>query len=119
MIELRKAARRPLPALPFAALAREVLGPRYELSVVFIGAKRSRALNRTYRGKDKPANVLAFPLTRESGELFLTPIAIPRGELLYLFIHGLLHLKGLDHGHIMEQQEKRLLVKWQKKSSQE
>jgi probable rRNA maturation factor len=104
--------------------AAEVLGTAYDLSVVCIGDTRSHRLNLTYRGKDKPTNVLAFPVAKDAGEIYINiPYAgkeAPRYDhaakhhLTYLFIHGLLHLKGLDHGPKMEQLEGRLLKRFTK-----
>ncbi len=95
-----------------------ILGPEYELSVVFIGRERSRALNRDWRGKDQPATVLSFPLTDCSGELHLCPAAAdrraakyrrsPEKFYLFLFIHGCFHLIGMEHGGRMEANEKRV-----------
>lgn len=106
-----------LPRLPFLDIKNAIVGPDYELSVVFIGDKRSADLNRIHRGKDKPANVLSFPLSKTEGEIFLNPKRARKeagkfGDsykqfLAYLFIHGLLHLKGFDHGSKMESEERR------------
>ena len=96
-----------------------ILGKTYELSLVFIGEARAKRLNETTRGKDYIPNVLSFPLTDNSGEIFITP-SVAKKEAAkfklteksyvgYLFIHGLLHLKGFDHGPKMERLEKRLL----------
>jgi len=99
-----------------------VLGKHYELSLVFVGDTRSRALNRAYRSKDKPANVLSFPLSHDAGEIFINPHRVekeasrfdhsPRTFLIFLFIHGLLHLKGHSHGSTMEKTEQRLLKRF-------
>ena len=103
----------------WSAAAREVLGTSFDVSVVFIGNDRSHRLNRTYRGKDAPTNVLAFPIAADVGEIYINvPYAVheapqydhtPSLHLTYLFLHGLLHLKGLDHGPLMERTEARLL----------
>lgn len=104
-----------VPRLPYEALANEVLGNSYETSLVFIGDMRARALNRKWRAKDTPANVLAFPLGEKSGEIFINiakakceaareGVSLP-DRTAFLFIHALLHLKGLNHGTIMETQE--------------
>jgi probable rRNA maturation factor len=81
-----------------------------------------RKLNRTYRSKDKPTNVLSFPLSKNSGELILTPSVIAReapkfgisvrAMTIYLAIHGLLHLKGMDHGSTMENRERKFLTEF-------
>lgn len=63
-----------------------------------------RRLNRTFRGKDKPTNVLTF----ESGDIALAAGVVRREaaaarrrvahHLAHLVVHGALHLRGLDHG---------------------
>ena len=103
--------------LPFLKMKKAVLGERYVLSVVFVGNARSQQLNKKYRGKDKPSNVLSFPLSLSEGEIFINPLCAkkdaiafhvtPRKMLGILFIHGLLHLKGTRHGSTMEQAEKK------------
>ncbi len=103
-------------------IVHDVLGASYDLSVVFIGDAKSRNLNRTHRKKDRPTNVLSFPLSKNSGELYIDlPLSIreapsfdstPRAHVYFLFIHGLLHLKGLDHGTHMEREERRLMKKF-------
>jgi rRNA maturation RNase YbeY len=104
------------PRLPFARLKDHVLGPEYELSLVFVGTTRSRALNKKYRGKDYPANVLSFPLGRDAGEIFID-LSVARKQapqyresytafVAHLFIHGMFHLKGFAHGSKMEKKEK-------------
>jgi probable rRNA maturation factor len=100
----------------------EVLGKDFELSLVFIGKIRSKALNNEYRKKDKPTNILTFPLSKSEGEIFITPEIAKRDAkkfdmkendfIIYLFIHGLLHLKGLKHGDKMEKEEEKLKKKY-------
>ena len=107
-----------IPRLPFKKMKEEVLGPRYSLSLAFVSSALSRNLNRSLRGKDKSANVLAFPLSRESGEILVTPAVAKHQAPLYgmsyrsfvglLFIHGLFHLKGRRHGGTMEREECRV-----------
>lgn len=79
-----------------------------ELTIALVSDARIRSLNRTYRRKDRPTDVLSFP-----GEgAYLGDIAIARGvaerqarraghslgtELRVLALHGLLHLIGYDH----------------------
>ena len=63
-----------------------------------------RRLNRTYRGRDKPTNVLTF----DSGDVALASGVVRREaaaqdrpvahHLAHLVVHGVLHLQGLDHG---------------------
>lgn len=109
--------------LPFVQIKNTVLGETYELSLVFVGDATSRTLNRIYRNKDKPTNVLSFPLSKKEGEIFINlkkakqeapDFEMPYKRFVaYLYIHGLLHLKGLDHGKKMESLETRFLKKFE------
>lgn len=102
----------PLP-LKYNKLKNEVLGEAYDLSFALIDSIRSHELNLNYRGKDKPANVLSFPFSPSAGEILIDRELVPEpAEQLYMFIHGLLHLAGLDHGSIMEAEEERLLARY-------
>ncbi|OHA89464.1 MAG: rRNA maturation RNase YbeY [Candidatus Zambryskibacteria bacterium RIFCSPHIGHO2_02_FULL_43_14] len=93
----------------FEKIKNKVLGSDYELSLVFASDTLTRRLNRTYRGIDKPTNVLAFPLSKTSGEIFINRTRAKPFSVKYLFIHACLHLKGMEHGDTMEQAEKKLL----------
>jgi rRNA maturation RNase YbeY len=87
-----------------------VLGEAYDLSFAFIDSKKSHELNLHYRGKDKPANVLSFPLEKNVGEILIDKnVVTTEAETQYLFIHGLLHLKGYDHSSKMENKEQELV----------
>lgn len=85
-----------------------------ELSIELVGDGRMRRLNRIYRGKDRPTDVLAFPMREANNPhpslIGDVVISIPtaarqaRGaghsldeELATLLIHGVLHLCGYDH----------------------
>ena len=71
----------------------------------FVGADEIRGLNKEWRGKDKPTDVLAFPLgdfNPATGKTELGDIVICRecaGEFSeeFLYLHGLLHLMGYTH----------------------
>jgi probable rRNA maturation factor len=79
------------------------------VTVVMVGAAEGRKLNRSFRRRDRPTDVMSFaPVeTNSLGELvFCRPVVTRqakehrlgyRNELLYLFIHGVLHLLGYDH----------------------
>jgi len=107
-----------LPRLPFAKIAETVLGKEYNCSFVVVGSKKSQELNRTYREKDYPTNILSFPLDKNEGEIFLD-LKKARADAVnfdrsytnfigFLFIHALFHLSGLDHGVKMENAEKKI-----------
>jgi probable rRNA maturation factor len=105
-----------LPSLPLSDMKDAVLGKKYQLSLVIVGNAASRKLNKSYRNKDKPANVLSFIIAPGEGELFLNPKKAAneaaqfgrstRSMIGFLFIHGMLHLKGMDHGSRMESKER-------------
>lgn len=107
-----------LPRLPFLDMKNAALGKHYELSLVFIGERRSKKLNIAYRNKHKSGNVLSFPLDKKTGEIFICPARARRemknfdrtydNFIAFLFIHGLLHLKGMDHGSTMEKAEEKI-----------
>lgn len=107
-----------LPRLPFVKMANEALGNEYECSLVIISPRKSRILNRTYREKDTSTDILSFPLGESEGEIFLDLTTARkksveftrsyRNFIGFLFIHGLVHLKGYDHGATMEKQEEKL-----------
>ncbi|MCA9366591.1 rRNA maturation RNase YbeY [Candidatus Kaiserbacteria bacterium] len=110
---------RSYPALPYEAIKKAVLGSAYDASLVFVGAKRAQDLNRAHRQKDYVPNVLSFPLAETAGEIYICPAVAKReakkfnlsyrGYVGYLFIHGLLHLHGHDHGVAMDRLEQKYL----------
>ncbi len=112
----------PIPTLPFEEMKDAALGKKYSLSLVFVGNKKSQELNRTYRDKDKPTNILSFTLDKENGEIFIAPLVAKKEApefgrtfdnfIAFLFIHGLMHLKGMDHGSTMERAEEKLRKKF-------
>jgi len=86
-----------------------VLGPDYDLSVAWVSSAVIHKINLTYRHKDKPTNILSFPLGPNEGEILLCRELMEDQEAVPLFIHGLVHLKGYDHGSRMEQEEKKVI----------
>jgi probable rRNA maturation factor len=110
------------PNIPFATIKRDILGVHYECTLHIVGTKRAITINKLSRKKDYPPNVLSFPYTDSLGEIFLCPTVAQReasdygmsidGYTTFLFIHGLLHLKGYDHGDEMETLEKKYIRKY-------
>ncbi len=100
----------------------EILGKAYELSFAFIEAPEMQKLNKEYRDKDYPTDILSFPLSDTAGEILICKeVAAEKSKdfdmsesdyLVFLVIHGLLHLKGYDHGQEMESLEKKYLAKF-------
>ncbi len=98
-----------------------------EVSVRFTGDEEVRQLNAAYRHKDKPTNVLSFPMVQsdliealgntDDGEALLGDIVLASGVVRaeaaekgiavadhasHLVVHGMLHLLGYDHGSDVE-----------------
>jgi probable rRNA maturation factor len=111
------------------------------LTIRIIGAAESRVLNRTWRGKDKPTNVLSFPAdstvamppaVHSQEQLPLGDLAIcapvvareareqgkdPRAHWAHMVVHGVLHLLGYDHENdrdadVMESREVKILAEF-------
>ena len=73
------------------------------LAVTFVRGEQIRELNREWRGKDTPTDVLSFPVDedgeafgeRELGDVFISPEHTE--DLREAVVHGVLHLTGMDH----------------------
>ncbi len=111
----------------FERLLRD-LAARYRLkdpdvTLAFVGSAAMRTLNRKFMGKDKPTDVLSFPVGRKGpdGRFFLGDIIIAapvaarearakghglEREMKLLAIHGFLHLLGYDHFAGIEEEER-------------
>ncbi len=117
-LSIGKASAHPAPSLPFLKIKNAVVGETYDLSLVFIDSKKSEELHIAHQGKTGPANILSFPLSETSGEIFIdlenAAAECKKFErnfenfVGFLFIHGLFHLKGMTHGSTMEHEEKRI-----------
>ncbi len=102
----------------FTSIKEKVVGKNYELSLVFVGTKRARKLNLEHRQKDYATDILSFTLDKDAGEIIINPDKAKKkakefgrsfeNYLLFLFIHGLFHLKGFDHGSRMEAEEAKI-----------
>lgn len=88
--------------------------PESEVTIRLVDEAESHELNLTYRGKDKPTNVLSFPFEAPPGiELPLLGDLIicrqvveqeaaeqgksPEAHWAHMVVHGTLHLLGYDH----------------------
>ena len=106
----------------------------YFLNLIFVDDKKIKLVNKIYRRKNKPTDVLSFPYFRSSylksikeNNIYIGDIAISyeiikkrssknnfKFEFDKVWIHGLLHLIGYDHiknkdYFIMERTEKKIL----------
>ena len=111
--KLRPLVRRALKAA--VARARPPLMVGAEVSFLFTDDERMQALNRDWRGKDKPTNVLSLPGTPVQrgafgpalGDIVFAAETVHReaetqglsfeAHLTHLIVHGFLHLVGHDH----------------------
>ncbi|MEN7535825.1 rRNA maturation RNase YbeY [Aurantiacibacter flavus] len=102
-------------------VAPELANPRLVASLIFTSDEEVHELNREWRKRDKPTNVLSFPMLEREDLVHLSPDGPPEmlGDLAlahgvcareaaekgialadhaaHLIIHGLLHLAGHDH----------------------
>ncbi|MFH1656420.1 MAG: rRNA maturation RNase YbeY [Candidatus Nealsonbacteria bacterium] len=101
------------------------------LSIVFVGAKRIRELNKKYRKKDKPTDVLSFSAVEkfpdipelELGEIVICPQIVKKNakkfnieynkELNRVLVHGVLHILGYEHENT-EKEAKKMFGKQEK-----
>ena len=73
------------------------------LAIVLVDGERIRELNRSHRARDKPTDVLSFPVDeagaavgpRELGDVVICPEHT--NDLREAVVHGVLHLCGYDH----------------------
>jgi probable rRNA maturation factor len=120
-IDVRNFTRRSAPVFPYKEIAKAIL-PSWDISLVFAGEIRAKSLNIALRNKSYVPNVLSYESGKNSGEIIIClPVAKKQAQLygvsyphfvVFLFIHGLLHLKGLPHGHTMERHENSFLKRF-------
>lgn len=99
------------------------------LTILLTSDTKSQLLNRDFRGKNRPTNVLSFPAS-PTGGAYLGDIALAYGvtsaearagdkrlaaHAMHLTVHGVLHLLGFGHetkraAHIMEPLEVKILA---------
>ena len=113
--------RKSVPRFAYAAVAAEVL-PNWDISLAFVTPARALALNKQLRKKTYTPNVLSYEVGAKSGEIIICLAEAEKQSptygfatddfILYLFIHGLLHLKGWPHGATMEACERKLVAKF-------
>jgi probable rRNA maturation factor len=96
----------------FVTRARHAAGLKGTVNVLLTSSSEMKSLNRRFRGKDKPTDVLSFPAEPNDQKRFAGEIAIsaematknarelghsPAHEVKILVLHGVLHLRGYDH----------------------
>lgn len=103
-----------------------------ELSVSIVGDRSMRILNREYLGKDRPTNVISFSMQEGEfgsisagllGDVVISADTAAREaqeagitfheRLVFLLLHGILHLTGYDHERSGEEEARRMEAKEQ------
>ena len=116
-----------MQAAEYCLDAEQIDTERSEISVTFVSLEEIHELNREYRQVDSPTDVLSFPQfddldeLPEEGEIMLGDVVICSDrakeqaeefghsferEIIYLFVHSVLHLLGYD---LMDEDEKRIM----------
>jgi probable rRNA maturation factor len=113
----------------FITRARRAAALKGLVNVLITSSAEMKSLNRCFRGKDKPTDVLSFPAEPGAQKQFAGEIAIsadmasqnarmlghsPAAEVKILVLHGILHLRGYDHecdNGQMARREKQLRAK--------
>jgi probable rRNA maturation factor len=101
-----------LPRFAYGEAKDAILGKHYDLTLIVTDSASIKKLNTIYRDKEMPTDILSFPLSKNEGEMYISPNETKKEAkkfdrtyenfFAYLFIHGCTHLKGYDHGAIME-----------------
>lgn len=126
---LNRQTKHPIRTRAFERLLGELLAryrrPDAEVSLSFVGERAIQTLNRKFLKKNKPTDVLSFPLGEKApdGKFYLgdivisVPVAFRQArekghsldrEMRLLAIHGFLHLLGYDHFAGIEEEEQKL-----------
>jgi probable rRNA maturation factor len=105
----------------FVARARRVAGLKGTVNVLLTSSSELKSLNRRFRGKDHPTDVLSFPSGTDlagdcAGEIAISAEIASQNartlghlvatEVKILTLHGILHLRGYDHEHDQGQMAK-------------
>jgi probable rRNA maturation factor len=111
-----------LPRLAFANMKEAVLSNSYILTLHIVTKAKIQKLNNQYRNINTPTDILSFPISKTEGEIFINLDETKKESkkfernfknfLAFLFIHGLVHLKGYDHGSTMEKIEQSYRTKF-------
>ncbi len=121
---------------PLRGVAEKILSvlgcPTSELSIAIVGDRAIRILNREYLGKDRPTNVISFSMQEGDfgtvnpsllGDVVISVDTAAREaeeagvtfweRLVFLLMHGILHLTGYDHERSGEEEARRMEAKEQ------
>lgn len=136
MIEINNLTNFTVDKKSFSQVAKKVLMGENKgtenISLAFVGKEEIKKLNKKFRNKNKPTDVLSFNLNDENclGEIVICPEIVRENakkygvtikyETMKMFVHGILHLLGYDHekskeeAEIMEKKQEKYLTAYQK-----
>jgi ssRNA-specific RNase YbeY (16S rRNA maturation enzyme) len=60
-----------IPNVPVLNIKEKILGKKFNVNLIYCSPKKSQELNKTYRDKDYPTNILTFPLSDTEGEIYI------------------------------------------------
>lgn len=122
MIEINNLTKLKIDKKSFSQVAKKVLkGENRQtetISLAFVNKAEIEELNKKFRKKNKPTDVLSFELKNRNilGEIIICPDVVTenakkygvtlKSELLKVFVHGILHLCGYDHERSDREAEK-------------
>ena len=111
-----------IPNYPYKEIKEFALGQDYILNLIFTDKDKIKKLNLIYRNKNQATDILSFPLSENEGEIYIcleeAKVESKKFDrdfenfIAFLFIHGLIHLKGYDHGSKMESEEVKIREKF-------
>lgn len=105
----------------------------FDASLIIVGKRKIRSINRDYRNKDKETDVISFANIDSNdydflderinlGDIFINVDRVysqakkyehsEKREFIFLFVHGLLHLLGYDH---MDKKDEKIMFELQDK----
>ena len=86
-----------------------------DLSIALVAPFEIKELNKRYRKKNRPTDVLSFQDKESWGEIIICPVEVKKNakkfnsnfkkELSRVLIHGVLHLLGYDHKKVKEEEK--------------
>ena len=131
-IEINNLTKYRIDRKSFSQLAKKVLKGenrvRETISLVFVSKKEIKKLNKKFRKKNRPTDVLSFTLNEKKylGEIIICPEVVKENsrkykvgfnrEIIKVFVHGILHLCGYDHekserdAKVMEKKQEKYLT---------
>ncbi len=128
MIEINNLTKFVVDKTFFAGVAKKVLKgenkERENVSVAFVSAEEIQKLNKKYRKKDKPTDVLSFARISDFRDEFAEVVICPeyikeqtknsalslKKEMAKALVHGMLHNLGYDH-ELSKEEEQRMFEK--------